>query len=603
MNNKSKIKKRFIKMKKAEDYWYVKPNTRNKLDMLTDIFDIWLTIWNGKNQQKWVSKEWYIIDLFAGKGSYLDENNEEVSGSPLIFLERILSKFDKINANGVKIKLFFVEIISKYSKELNCKILEFRKKYPQIDSITEINLYNGDCNIETSKIINKVVNKHNSPVFLFIDPWGIKIQKDTIREYIKLNNPIDILLNYSKEGVKRTKGVAIKEDLTSREVKTVESLDKFLGKEVGYRTKKDLDILKDYINTLFVDNSYNVVGFDMEYPTKEKVIYYLLFASKNETVTNKIVKKTYANYKEKTSGTTLFGIDYYLNSILSISPKIKKISKDTLLYKTKVEYGDWTINHVLGCMHGCNFPCYAMLMAKRFGWVKSYDDWRKPKIVSNALELLEKEIPKYKNEIDYFVHLSFMSDPFMYDYEKSDLVPEVKDLTLSIIQRLNQEGIRVTTLTKGFYPNEIVDSGRFLRTNEYGITLVSLNEKFKKDFEPFSAPYEKRISSLKRLAEKGLNTWVSIEPYPTPELDEGAENIEKLLDRIVFVKKLIFGKLNYRRLAGYNYNSSHSWKNNIDFYEEMSKKVIDFCTRNNIKYHIKSGTPLSKRSTLNIFKD
>ena len=38
-----------------------------------------------------------------------------------------------------------------------------------------------------------------------------------------------------------------------------------------------------------------------------------------------------------------------------------------MLYKTGVEYGDYTINHVQGCAHGCKFPCYAMMMAKRFG--------------------------------------------------------------------------------------------------------------------------------------------------------------------------------------------------------------------------------------------
>lgn len=32
---------------------------------------------------------------------------------------------------------------------------------------------------------------------------------------------------------------------------------------------------------------------------------------------------------------------------------MKTIERKTLLYKTNVEYGDYTINHVLGCSHGC----------------------------------------------------------------------------------------------------------------------------------------------------------------------------------------------------------------------------------------------------------
>jgi len=196
-----------------------------------------------------------------------------------------------------------------------------------------------------------------------------------------------------------------------------------------------------------------------------------------------------------------------------------------------------------------------------------------------------------------------MSDPFMYDFDRKNLIPEIKELTLKIIELLNQNDIRVTTLTKGIYPDEIVDKRRFLQSNEYGITLVSLNGVFKRNFEPFSAPYKLRIDSLKKLADNRLNTWVSLEPYPTPELDNTAEDIDKILDNISFVKKIIFGKLNYRRLANYNSNNSLNWKNNNDFYTEIAEKVIKFCNKNNIKYHIKTGTPLSKSSTVNIFKE
>ena len=121
---------------------------------------------------------------------------------------------------------------------------------------------------------------------------------------------------------------------------------------------------------------------------------------------------------------------------------MKKTTRKTLLYKSGVEYGDYTINHVQGCAHGCKFPCYAMLMAKRFGRIKTYDKWREPEIVENALELLEKEIPRLKNKIN-FVHLCFMTDPFMRGY------PEVSNLTLEILNMLNDNNIKVTLLTNG----------------------------------------------------------------------------------------------------------------------------------------------------------
>src|SRR3989338_3781959 len=95
--------------------------------------------------------------------------------------------------------------------------------------------------------------------------------------------------------------------------------------------------------------------------------------------------------------------------------QLKKIKRKSLLYKSGVEYADFCLNHVEGCAHGCEFPCYAKQMAKRFGKVKEDSDWLKPKLVENALDLLDVEIPKYKDQIK-FVDLCFMTDPFMYKY-------------------------------------------------------------------------------------------------------------------------------------------------------------------------------------------
>ena len=102
---------------------------------------------------------------------------------------------------------------------------------------------------------------------------------------------------------------------------------------------------------------------------------------------------------------------------------MQTITRKSMLYKTDVEYGDYTMNHVLGCFHGCKYPCFAYLMAKRFGKCKSYEEWCKPKIVSNTLELLDKELPKLKNKIKS-VQLCFTTDPFMTDY------PDVQKMSI-----------------------------------------------------------------------------------------------------------------------------------------------------------------------------
>ena len=242
-----------------------------------------------------------------------------------------------------------------------------------------------------------------------------------------------------------------------------------------------------------------------------------------------------------------------------------------MLYKTGVEYGDYTMNHVLGCSHGCMYPCYAFLMAKRFGKIKSYEEWVTPKLVGNTLELLDKEIPKLKHRIKS-VHLCFSTDPFMYGYK------EIEDMSLAAIKKLNDAGIKCTVLTKGLLPAKLAT---YSKDNEYGITLISLNEDYRNRFEQGAASYSERISALKFLHDNGYKTWVSVEPYPTPNLI--VQELNTILDAVAFTDKIIFGRTNYSK-------EINSYKEHRKFYNEQADKVIKFCTNHNIDYHIKSGT-------------
>jgi DNA repair photolyase len=250
---------------------------------------------------------------------------------------------------------------------------------------------------------------------------------------------------------------------------------------------------------------------------------------------------------------------------------MKTIERKTMLYKTGVEYGDYTINHVQGCAHGCKFPCYAMMMAKRFGKAKTYEEWCEPKLVSNALEILDKEIPKLKDKIQS-VQLSFSTDPFMYGYD------EVKELSLKIIEKLNNADIKCTVLTKGVLPIEL---SKYSHNNEYGITIVSLDEEFRQKFEPNTAKYEERIASLKALHDVGFYTWVSIEPYPTPNMID--QSLEEILKAVSFADKIIFGRLHYNKEVS-------AYKKHKEFFNEQAKQAIEFCKQNKKAYHIKNGT-------------
>lgn len=247
------------------------------------------------------------------------------------------------------------------------------------------------------------------------------------------------------------------------------------------------------------------------------------------------------------------------------------IRRKSMLYVTGVEYGDYTMNHVLGCSHGCRFPCYAFLMKKRFGQVKTYEDWRKPYLVENTLELLDKEIPKLKDKIKS-VQLCFTTDPFMYGYD------EICEMSLAAIRKLNAAGIKCIILSKGILPKELADLSR---NNEYGITLVSLDESYREKEEPGAAPYQERIAALKYLHDQGCKTWVSAEPYPTPNII--VQDLNEILEAVSFTDRIIFGRTNYNPVVT-------SYKKHREFYNEEAQKVIDFCSKRHINWYIKKKT-------------
>ena len=198
----------------------------------------------------------------------------------------------------------------------------------------------------------------------------------------------------------------------------------------------------------------------------------------------------------------------------------------------------------------------------------------------SAIELLKSEIPKYIDKIN-FVHLCFTTDPFMHN--QADCI----NLSLDLLKILNEEGIKCTALTKGILPGELT---QFSKNNEYGITLVSVDEDFRSKYEPFTASYSERIRSLYHLHKNGFKTWISMEPYPTPNIVN--QNLDDILDSISFVDKVIFGRLNYNTQVT-------QYPEYQQFYNDLCIQIIDFCNKEGKEFHIKKGTLKSLKSVCN----
>jgi len=116
-------------------------------------------------------------------------------------------------------------------------------------------------------------------------------------------------------------------------------------------------------------------------------------------------------------------------------------------------------------------------------------------------------------------------------------------------------------------PVDLADGSRFHEENIHGISLVSLNEEFRKKWEPGAAPYGERIGALRELHDFGCRTLVHIEPYPTPNVIK--QDLQELLETVSFADEMWFG--------GWNYNSRiKEYKDHKEFYREQSEIVRRF---------------------------
>jgi len=243
---------------------------------------------------------------------------------------------------------------------------------------------------------------------------------------------------------------------------------------------------------------------------------------------------------------------------------METVRRKSLLYRSGL--GFWCVNHVQGCAHACRYPCYAFMMAKHYGRARDEADWRRPRLVENAVELLERQLTRKRERIDV-VHLCLTTDPFMVGYS------EVTSHSLALIERLNGHGVRASVLTKGVLPAELAGP-RYDRGNTIGISLVSLDEGFRRRFEPGAAPYQERIAALERLHAAGCRTLVHIEPYPTSNILR--QEVGPLLEAVAFVDELYFGGWNYSPLAGASAERD-------GFYRSQGRVVRAFCRQHHIR--------------------
>lgn len=153
--------------------------------------------------------------------------------------------------------------------------------------------------------------------------------------------------------------------------------------------------------------------------------------------------------------------------------------------------------------------------------------------------------------------------------------------TVNLVNLLREREIPVAVLSKmGAVPVRGINVYHDKRGIKHGATIKSLDERFRKEFEPNAMAISDRHRVLKILKKEREYVWVSDEPHPCPAIYKQDDRV--FWDSINFVDFIIFGMWNYNPLA--------RTEDARRYYAETVPKFIDFCRDYGIRYHVKKKT-------------
>jgi len=199
-----------------------------------------------------------------------------------------------------------------------------------------------------------------------------------------------------------------------------------------------------------------------------------------------------------------------------------------IIYEPKgraAEFAHLAINHRIGCSHRCSY-CYGPAVTK------NPDFHNKPHDREGVLAELQKEAPKYAGT-DKRVLLCFIGDPY-------DIINNESNLTHEVLRILKAYDIPFQILTKGGM-RAVPDFDLYGKVDCFGTTLTLLDPEQARQTEPFAASPSNRIRAIEIAHDKGIETFVSLEPI----LD--ATQTLQIIERThKFVDHYRIGKLNHQ---------------------------------------------------------
>lgn len=224
------------------------------------------------------------------------------------------------------------------------------------------------------------------------------------------------------------------------------------------------------------------------------------------------------------------------------------------------EYAELAANPYAGCVHGCRY-CYAPAAMRK----QRAEFHAGARARPGFLEQLRCDAERLAGD-PREVLFSFGCDPYQE-------IERYEQLTRKSLAVLAASGVKSAVLTKapGLAVERDLDVLTRARTR-FGVTLVSLEERFRAEWEPRADSIAVRLMALRLAKASGLRTWVSVEPVISPV---AAYDVLRECSRIG-VDEVRIGKLNHDRE-----------REDLVDWHEFAQEATALCQRLGLRFHLK----------------
>ena len=241
-------------------------------------------------------------------------------------------------------------------------------------------------------------------------------------------------------------------------------------------------------------------------------------------------------------------------------PAAGRPRETTYIYETKGrarEYRELACNLYTGCDHRCTY-CYAPDVLRRD---RQQFDESQPRM--DILRKLEKDAGTREEMGETRqILFCFACDP----YQALDVRYAI---TRSAIETCHRHSLPVCILTKGG-SRALRDLDLFTPRDAFASTLTCVGDLESQKWEPGAALPQDRIDTLAAFHDKGIPTWVSLEPVLDPDW-----TFELIRRSHEVVDEYKVGRLNY-----------HPHANQIDW-GRFTRTVVEVLQRFGSRYYLK----------------